>query len=333
MDTYPNDVLAGKTSDSHDAFRLPCIDTLSAVEFDVLNRLIALSGRRIGFRTVEGVRSMRCERAMRVALDISGVRTIVYLAGRREDDQHGWYAFDHLAPAQRAALWALRANRLRRAFEQLFSAPVTVRDVIRDIVPPGWLRMSLRIGRIEVGCWFDAASAAGVLAASQPQRRPVLPALSFFPVGCLMTLRAVYVSRDEYQGLASGDVVVIARDATAPLRGELIAPGFGFHFAMTYRTEGTVTIETDEIRLDTQDVPTELDDRQVELSIELATCRLTLGELANLTAGQMMRLAKAADEMSVNIRYRGTYVARGRLIEINGLLGVRIDAIGKDAST
>ncbi|EDT40725.1 FliM/FliN family flagellar motor switch protein [Burkholderia ambifaria] len=314
------------------AHRFRCMDVLSLVEYEVLNRLTALSGRHIGFRPIDGAKSTGQERATRLMLNVGGVRTVVYFAGRDGVGQHGWYAFDDLLPAERAELWALRVSRLRCAFERLFAAPVSIGAVAVEAVPMGWSCVSLRLGWLEIPCWFEAAAAARALASAQPHRQPTLPSLSRLPVVCALRLRAVRVGLDEYRTLARGDVVLVARDASAPMRGELIAPGFGYRYPMTYRKEGAVMIEQDEIKLDEQDVTMELEDRHVELSVELAICRLTLGELANLRAGQMLRLAKAADEMSVDIRYRGTRVARGSLVEINGLLGVRIDAVGMDAS-
>ncbi|KVO19694.1 FliM/FliN family flagellar motor switch protein [Burkholderia ubonensis] len=314
------------------AYRFRCTDVLSPVEYGVLNRLIAMSGRHIGFRPIDGAKSTGQECATRLTLNIGGVRTVVYFAGRDATARHGWYAFDDLLPAQRAELWSLRVSRLRCAFERLFAAPISVCAVVVEAVPAGWSCVSLRLGQIEIPCWFEAADAARALASARPHRRPVLPSLSLLPVVCALRLRAVRVSCDEYRILARGDVMLITRDACAPIRGELTAPGFGYRYPMTFMREGILVIEKNEIKLDEQDVAMELDDCHVELAVELATCRLTLGELANLSAGQTLRLPKAADEMSVDIRLRSTRVARGSLIEINGLLGVRIDAIGIDTS-
>ncbi|KVD55014.1 hypothetical protein WI87_22385 [Burkholderia ubonensis] len=319
--------------DLNGVHRFRCTDVLSPVEYEVLNRLVAMSERHIGFRPIDGAKSTGQESATRLTLSIGGVRAVFYFAGHDATRQHGWYAFDDLSPAQRAELWALRVSRLRCAFERLFAAPVSIGAVVVEAVPAGWPCVSLRLGWIEIPCWFEAAAAERALASVLPHRRPVLPSLARLPVICALRLRAVRVSRDEYRILASGDVLLIARDACAPIRGELTAPDFGFRYPMTFRKEGAVMIEPAEIKLDEQDVTVELDDCHVDLVVELATCRLALGELANLRVGQTLRLAKAADEMSVDIRYRGTRVARGSLVEINGLLGVRIDAIGMDAST
>ncbi|MET3633168.1 FliM/FliN family flagellar motor switch protein [Burkholderia sp. 572] len=332
VEVKPVDTRACSGQVSKEMHRFRVADVLSSVEADLLNCLIGLSGGHIGFKSVNGAKSTGRERAIRVVLDVGGVVTIVYLAGRRAIDQHGWFEFNDLSPVQRAELWSLRANQLRRAFERLIAAPVSIDAVITETVPEGWFCVSVRLGWIDIPCWLDATSAARALKWACQRRRPVLPTLSFLPVACWLRLRAVCVTHDELLALAIGDVVLIARDATEPMLGELVASAFGYRYSTTYRKEGAVMIEQDEIRLEEQDVAVELDDRQVDLVVELATCRLTLGELANLRVGQTLRLAKAIDEMSIDLRYRGMRVARGSLIEISGLLGVRIEAIGTDAS-
>ncbi|MGU8077173.1 FliM/FliN family flagellar motor switch protein [Burkholderia pyrrocinia] len=308
------------------------LDAISLVESDLLNRLISLPGRHIGFRGLGVGRSTECERAMRLVLDIGGVRTIVYLAGRRDDEQHGWYAFDDISPAQRAEFWALRGGRLKNAFEQAVAVPVSILEVAEGTVPSDWLRVSLRVGRIEIGCWLDSVSAAHALASARQRRMPVLPVLSFLTAKCAIRLRSIWVSQDELHDLMPGDVLVVSLDAVEPLRGEFYAPGFGYRYPMTYRMEGSAMIEQYEISLATDDTPMELADRRIELVVELATCRMTLGELANLREGQTLRLAKPASEMTVSLCYQGTSVARGSLVEIGELLGIRVDAIRSDAS-
>ncbi|WP_080424763.1 FliM/FliN family flagellar motor switch protein [Burkholderia ubonensis] len=312
--------------------QVQCPDAISLIEFNVLNRLIAMPGRHIKFRGLNGGRGTGRERAMRLMLDIGGVRTIVYLAGRSEDDQHGWYAFDDISPTQRAQLWALRAGRLKHAFEQAVAAPVSIVEVAAATVPLDWPRVSLRLGGIEIGCWLEVVSVGHALASARQRRMPVLPTLSFLPVKCVLRLRAVQVSNDELRGFAPGDVLVVANDAIESLRGELCAIDIGYRYPMRYGKEGTVMIEQPEISLDTVDVPMDLEDRKIDLDVELATLQMTLGELANLQAGQLLRLAKPASEMTVDIRHRGVCVARGRLIEIGGLIGVRIDTTRSERS-
>jgi len=325
-ETRPTDVVANSPH------RIQCAHAISLVDFDVMNRLTSMPGRHIGFRGLNGGTGTGCERGMRVLLDVGGVRTTVYLAGRGESEQHGWYAFDDISPAQRAELWALRGWRLKHAFERAVTVTVSIIEVAAGTVPSGWPRLALRLGRIEIGCWVDSAAAAQAVVSARKRRMPVLPTLSFLPVKCQFRLRAMRLSHDEFRGLADGDVLVLTPHATEPLRGKLSAPGLGYCYPMTYTKDGTVTIEQREITLEPDDPHVELEARKIELIVELATCQMTLGELANLQAGQTLRLAKPAREMTVDIRYRGACVARGSLVEIAGLLGIHIDTIRSEAS-
>ncbi|HDR9511855.1 hypothetical protein C5615_36560 [Burkholderia cepacia] len=311
---------------------IECADAMSLAEFDVLNRLVAMSGRRIGLSGARGGRGTGHERAMRLKLDIGGARTIVYLAGRREAAQHGWYAFDDITLAQRAELWALRGTRLMREFEQMIAAPVAIIEVEEGVVPIDWPRASLHLGPIELGCWFDAATAAPALVCALRHRKPLLPTLSFLFFKCALRLRGIRLIDSDFRGLAEGDLLVVTPDAAEPVHGELRVPTLGYRFPITYRKEGMVMIEHQEIVVDAEATGAELEDRKVELVVELATCQMTLGELANLKEGQALRLAKPASELTVALRYREVCVARGSLVEIAGLLGIRIEMIRMDAA-
>ncbi|AOJ03740.1 hypothetical protein WS70_17535 [Burkholderia mayonis] len=313
-------------------FRLRCADVLSRVEWHTLNQLIALSCRRIGFRPLGDAKSNGTERATCLVTDIGGVRIAIYFAGYRRGPHRRWFAFDSLSPAMRAELWSLRNAGLLDALEQVFAAPVSIHAVADEAVPAGLMRVSLRLAWIEIGCWADAATAARALVPTRAHRLPALPALSALPVACTLRLRGVRLDRAEYLALGFGDIVVIGRESTGPLRGELVADGLGYRYPVACEKEGTVMIEQDEMTLDTRSARADLDDRHVELTVVLATCRMTLGELANLRSGQVLRLAKAADEMSVDLCYCDSRFAQGRLVEIDGLLGVRIDAMSVSAA-
>lgn len=71
---------------------------------------------------------------------------------------------------------------------------------------------------------------------------------------------------------------------------------------------------------------------EVELSVELATCKMSLGDLANLRVGSAIRLSKPVDELTVVLKHHGQRVASGSLLEIGGVLGIHLNDVSLDTT-
>lgn len=76
----------------------------------------------------------------------------------------------------------------------------------------------------------------------------------------------------------------------------------------------------------------ETDDLTLELTFELENRRITFGDLKKLVPGYVFKLTSAPDA-PVTVRANGKAVARGRLVDVNGTIGVQLIEcpIGGDA--
>ena len=63
---------------------------------------------------------------------------------------------------------------------------------------------------------------------------------------------------------------------------------------------------------------------EITLSVELATCTLSLAELSALRSGSTLRLNKQLDELTVLLKHHGQRVASGSLLDIGGVLGIHV---------
>ncbi|KVW73118.1 hypothetical protein WK99_32960 [Burkholderia ubonensis] len=70
-----------------------------------------------------------------------------------------------------------------------------------------------------------------------------------------------------------------------------------------------------------------IDEHRVSLVVELGTCELSLGTLAALKQGECIRLDKSLDDLTVRVTYQGQKIATGQLIDMAGLIGVRLDQV------
>jgi flagellar motor switch protein FliN len=64
-------------------------------------------------------------------------------------------------------------------------------------------------------------------------------------------------------------------------------------------------------------------DLQMPISIPLGTCRLNLQETCSLTAGSVLPLSRAANELA-DLRVNGRVVGRGEIVAVNGHYGLRV---------
>jgi flagellar motor switch/type III secretory pathway protein FliN len=114
--------------------------------------------------------------------------------------------------------------------------------------------------------------------------------------------------------LAPGDLVLL--DAT-PGRDELVLPG-GLALRGS-RQDDLFTVEDAAMQEWAGEFP-------IALSVEIARVTVTVGELARLEPGGVIRL-QVGREGAVTLRAGERAVARGQLVEVDGALAVRVDAI------
>lgn len=309
------------------------LERLSVAESKLLNLLTRLWDGRSGLCWRRGHRSAENTQAVRLTLDIGGESVPVYVCNNRTIERLGLHAFGSEPAAQQATLWTSRASRIWQAIEQYCGAPVLVKTAITENVPAGWLRYSLRFGRTEIGCWLDAESVLRALAARRVVPTPVLPAVAGLPTTCALRLSPIAISADELQGLAPGDLIVVSFEKDSQLQGTLVPLGTSLDFPVLYDRRGTMTISDGVLELNEDAEVRIVDEAEIELSIELATCKVSLGELANLRVDSTMRLSKPVDELTVVLKHHGQRVASGSLLEIGGVLGIHLSDVSLGKTT
>jgi type III secretion protein Q len=119
---------------------------------------------------------------------------------------------------------------------------------------------------------------------------------------------------EEFTSLAPGDVVLL--DELPGARTTLAFPGLALRGR---EEEGRFVVEDLAMERPTASLP-------VTLAVEVARLSLTLGELWRLDPGSALPLPAPRDGRVV-LRLDGRPVARGQLVDIDGALGVRIEAL------
>jgi type III secretion system YscQ/HrcQ family protein len=125
---------------------------------------------------------------------------------------------------------------------------------------------------------------------------------------------AVALLPDELESLEPGDVLLI-RDAVGS--AALVLPG-GFRAAGPLGPEG-LHVEELSMSVRTPQIP-------VTLEVELCRVEVSLADLARLEPGAVLPLAIDRRGL-VTLRAGDRAVARGELIEVDGALGIRIEAL------
>lgn len=150
------------------------------------------------------------------------------------------------------------------------------------------------------------------------------------------------------RGLASGDIVCL--EDWAPARGEILAAAVSgarrICEARCRLEEGALTIDEpwrlaqseaeaapakEAAAANTENTMQRTDDIEVTLSFELERRTITVGELKSLEPGAVLRLT-ADPEAPVTIRANGAPIAKGRLVDLNGVIGVQLTAAQGDGA-
>lgn len=300
------------------------LQRLSKVESDLLNRLAQMKNARSSLCWLPGYRSNGGEHAVRLTLDVGGESVPVYVCRNRISERLGFHSFAMASATQQAALWTMRAGRLWQALENFFDAPILVKTALTEILPSGWLRFSLRLGRAEIGCWLEAESLLRVLLARPVAPRPLLPALGQLRFVCALRAQSITLAAEQLQDLQPGDLLILSFDKEAVLPGQLLLPGSALTYPVLYDRSGIMTIGNSVLEVN-EDVKLQLrGEMEISLSVELATCTLSLAELSALRSGSTLRLNKQLDELTVLLKHHGQRVASGSLLDIGGVLGIHV---------
>jgi type III secretion protein Q len=303
------------------------LERLSVAESKLLNQLAMISDDRSSLCWLRGQRSAGSAHAVRLTLDIGGEIVPVYVCANRSTERLGLHCFGAEPAAQQAALWTSRASRIWQALERFCGVPVLVKAAVVEPVSAGWLRFSLRLGRTNIGCWLDAESVLRALAARTVVPAPALPAIAALPVACALRLSAISIAPDEFQGLAPGDLIVVSFEKNSQLQGMLMPLGTSLNYPVLYDRRGMMTISDSVLEINEHAELRVVGETEITLSVELATCTISLGDLAQLRTGSTMRLSKPVDELTVVIKHHGQRVASGSLLDIGGVLGIQLDHV------
>ena len=170
----------------------------------------------------------------------------------------------------------------------------------------------------------DAAAAAGLFHALPPRRNGFLTAAAAgIPIDISFEAGHVSLPADAVKSLGSGDVL-IPDEWTLPGRlTARILQGPSSHLAAECSHEGPSATLSTPFTDDTYMESTETNDIELRLGFELERRQITFAELSALEPGYVFALN--CDEQSpVTIRVNGKALATGRLVDLNGTLGVQV---------
>ncbi len=128
---------------------------------------------------------------------------------------------------------------------------------------------------------------------------------------------------EDVKSLAADDVIIPEEWTWPQSVKAVIWHGSGRHFSADCKAENGTAILTSPLMDDKAMENTEPRELELRLTFELEQRLITLAELEALTEGYTFAL-KCDNESPVTIRANGMSIAQGRLVDINGTLGVQI---------
>jgi hypothetical protein len=191
-------------------------------------------------------------------------------------------------------------------------APRLVRGAVTE--EPGALvvELALQVGPVSGAARLALPVAA--VAALGGSAGDAAPAEPPWRVDASLRRGVASLGEADLAALAAGDVVLLDRGAGPD---ELVLPG---GLALRGRREADLfTVEEASMKEWAGDFP-------IALSVEIARVTVTVAELARLEPGGVLRL-QLGREGAVTLRAGERAVARGQLVEVDGTLGVRVDAL------
>lgn len=148
-------------------------------------------------------------------------------------------------------------------------------------------------------------------------------ALSAVPFRLDRRAGSLKLSAADYAGLVSGDVLVPDEwFGGDDVRVEISSPGKRLLTALAKIEDGRVLLAEEFHPLE-ETVMDAVEELTVELSFSLEERLVTLGELSRMCVGTVLPLT-ADPAAPVTIRANGRRVAKGRLVDLNGTLGVEL---------
>lgn len=236
-------------------------------------------------------------------------------------------------------LLGLVAEALCGVFTQSFSAAtgtvVKASDFRsgRDAEVSAPFSLSLSVGdrktrilmRPEESSPLDAAFSLVERLRATPVKTPdfLCGALSAVPFRLDRRAGSLKLSAADYAGLVSGDVLVPDEwFGGDDVRVEISSPGKRLLTALAKIEDGRVLLAEEFHPLE-ETVMDAVEELTVELSFSLEERLVTLGELSRMCAGTVLPLT-ADPAAPVTIRANGRRVAKGRLVDLNGTLGVEL---------
>ncbi len=184
-------------------------------------------------------------------------------------------------------------------------------------LPPLFLRLA------PVSGISQAAAALSFL----PKRSdgPFRSAFPIIPVEIAFELGSMKLSREEFRSLDTDDILFPSSLGQEGSRIFLRSTREGRHiYAECELKDGNAVLMSKISTVPESTMETEeLNDLTIRLSFDLGQQTKTLGELASLDTGHVFLLGMNS-ETPVNIRAEGRLIAQGRLVDVNGTLGVQI---------
>ena len=198
------------------------------------------------------------------------------------------------------------------------SAPFALRLAVGE-------RKTLLLLRPEESVPLDAALALVERLRSVPAKDAdfLAGALSAVPFRLERRAGRSVLSLSDYANLVAGDVLVPDEwYAADDVRVEIASPGKRL-LAASARIENGRVLLAEEFHPLEETVMDAVEELTVELSFSLEERLVTLGELSRMRAGTVLPLT-ADPAAPVTIRANGRRVAKGRLVDLNGTLGVEL---------
>lgn len=171
-----------------------------------------------------------------------------------------------------------------------------------------------------------ASELADILAAMPKKTSPAFPKLDALPLELAFESGYLDLNMNDARALETGDVLIPA--VWFGSEGKLLLRLCSGHTApfsaFCSFADGKAVLEAP-LSLDVEPsmAASELNDVEIRLSFELDRTVITLGELSSLTPGHVFQLG-CDIQTPVTIRANGKAIARGRLVDMDGTLGVQI---------
>ena len=158
-------------------------------------------------------------------------------------------------------------------------------------------------------------------------------AVGRLPLAPLIAIGSSELSRQDIQGIETGDVVMVQHHrwgqslVTIIIGDELryVASVDDGELTVMSREGAGLVDEFDEAQPE-EEALTDLNDLVLPVTFDLGRLELSVGELGQVAEGYLFNLQRPL-ESQVSLRVNGRLIGRGELVDIEGNLGVRVTEI------